>query len=857
MKKLKVGPLNQRTSDEKKSNIGKLNRSFLLLLLIPVMLFSCDNLVSGILDTEAVAADKAALTIGFAGNDTATSVTQNITLPAAGANGTTITWTSSNTVVIAADGAVFRPSFMEGNASVTLTATLSKGSVSDTVEFVLAVIKAVQSDAEAVSADKAALAIGYAGADTATSVTQNITLPAAGANGTTITWTSSRTAVISADGTVVRPAYTETDAAVTLTATVAKGSVSETVEFVLTVIKTVQTDAEAVSADKAALSIGYTGSDTASAVTQNLTLPVIGSNGTAISWMSSNPATVTSEGVVNQPAFLDGDAEVTLTATVAKGSVSETVQFSITVTKAAITDAEKVFLDKADLEITFAEGDSYQSITQDIVSFPALGANGSTITWDFSGEIPVEEDGSIYRWYTDWPFTLTATITCGSASDTRDFDMVVIAMEVTDEEAVTYASQYVSVYSFDFAEGDYYKKVTQDFTVPSDLGLETTAVWSEKSDPQDLVVISGSTVAMDQGGVGYVVLTLTVTRGEAIVTKDFSLAIASYAPAVVSNLDWQDNLGVYDEQGSIKCQHLERYGDYVYMMGRKDDDYLTIQVFDVSDPENLQAVEYLDISLPDASNSNYLGRTDIFDIEDDVFYAAGGKGTLYRYEIDPSDGTLSANHLVLTGLTDLILTVEVLDDSSAAYVGTKTNSYKIDLTTGVAASLSTQVLKYWGVRIGSKIYGSGASEYMTVIDTTDDSVTIGTQLVGDALYSPSVYDDRWIFTQSNTWNYSSVTDGTSLAVSNIPSSPVYYNSEVLDTEGIFLMAGIMGSLYIFNVSEICDGDPSGASSLNIPIAGTEYNGVYGGYIERITSSADHKYLFAGTGTQLISVQMRE
>jgi len=90
-------------------------------------------------------------------------------------------------------------------------------------------------DAAAVAADKAALTIGYNGADNATSVTQNLTLASAGGNGTTITWASNKTAVISNAGVVTRPVFGMPDQSVTMTATITKNAASDTKAFVLTV----------------------------------------------------------------------------------------------------------------------------------------------------------------------------------------------------------------------------------------------------------------------------------------------------------------------------------------------------------------------------------------------------------------------------------------------------------------------------------------------------------------------------------------------------------------------------------------------------------------------------------------------
>lgn len=67
------------------------------------------------------------------------------------------------------------------------------------------------------------------------SVSSDITLPTAGASGSTISWSSSNDAALSASGTVTRPAAGENDAAVTLTATITYGDYSMTKTFDVTV----------------------------------------------------------------------------------------------------------------------------------------------------------------------------------------------------------------------------------------------------------------------------------------------------------------------------------------------------------------------------------------------------------------------------------------------------------------------------------------------------------------------------------------------------------------------------------------------------------------------------------------------
>ncbi len=80
--------------------------------------------------------------ISFAPGDTASSVTSGFSLPTSGAERSTITWSSSNTEIITVneDGSttVTRPS--GSNATVILTATVSKGSVTSTKKITVTVL---------------------------------------------------------------------------------------------------------------------------------------------------------------------------------------------------------------------------------------------------------------------------------------------------------------------------------------------------------------------------------------------------------------------------------------------------------------------------------------------------------------------------------------------------------------------------------------------------------------------------------------------------------------------------------------------------------------------------------------------
>ncbi|MFJ3669503.1 family 43 glycosylhydrolase [Streptomyces sp. NPDC090106] len=166
--------------------------------------------------TQGVADDKAALDLG----DT-TAVTADLTLPKSGtAGGSSLSWASDNTSVVSDSGEVTRPAAGQPEAHVTLTATLKKGTVSDTKSFDVTVLPAFD---DRTATAYAAEALVVHNLDDARG---NLTLPATGAYGTAVTWSSADPDVVSADGAVHRPGHGTGATTVALTATVTKGEAS-------------------------------------------------------------------------------------------------------------------------------------------------------------------------------------------------------------------------------------------------------------------------------------------------------------------------------------------------------------------------------------------------------------------------------------------------------------------------------------------------------------------------------------------------------------------------------------------------------------------------------------------------------
>ncbi|MFB9325634.1 LamG-like jellyroll fold domain-containing protein [Paenibacillus aurantiacus] len=92
---------------------------------------------SGMSDTEMLAYDKNWLNLG----DTSEQ-TKDLTLPQTGIAGSSITWASTNPEIVSTQGKVTRPQPGQGDKTVTLTATLTKGAAQDTKTFTVVVTEA-------------------------------------------------------------------------------------------------------------------------------------------------------------------------------------------------------------------------------------------------------------------------------------------------------------------------------------------------------------------------------------------------------------------------------------------------------------------------------------------------------------------------------------------------------------------------------------------------------------------------------------------------------------------------------------------------------------------------------------------
>ncbi|MBO3743367.1 family 43 glycosylhydrolase [Actinoplanes flavus] len=173
---------------------------------------------------------------------------------------------------------------------------------------------------------------------------------------------------------------------------------------------------ESVAADVAALNLGDTGG-----LTADLSLPATAPNGSKVTWSSDDSGVITDSGRITRPAAGEPDAHATLTATLSRGGASATKTFEVTV-KAAFDDAANAAAAAAAL------------VVHDIDDVRGNLTLPSTATWVSSDPAVIAATGEVHRPATGSAtrtVTLTATVTYGTATATREFTATVPPLPAT------------------------------------------------------------------------------------------------------------------------------------------------------------------------------------------------------------------------------------------------------------------------------------------------------------------------------------------------------------------------------------------------------------------------------------------
>jgi predicted extracellular nuclease len=259
------------------------------------------------------------------------------------------------------------------------------------------------------------VALTYGTGDTALTVTQNLTLPTT-VGTVTITWASGNTAVISNAGVVTRQA---SDTNVTLTATLTLGEATATKQFTLKVLAApvVIDVAEAV----AAIQVFFETGDTASAVTQDLILPVA-SRTLVITWTTTNAAVINAYGNVTRPAYGTSNETVIVTATIG----DESKEFVITVLAVTVKPVS-LLLEEARLGLLLAGTGS--GVAANLTLPATAGSEGVTVTWTSDTPESISNTGVVVRQPENVTVILTATLRYPNSTltATKTFEVVVLA----------------------------------------------------------------------------------------------------------------------------------------------------------------------------------------------------------------------------------------------------------------------------------------------------------------------------------------------------------------------------------------------------------------------------------------------
>ena len=278
-------------------------------------------------------------------------------------------------------------------------------------------------------------------------------------------------------------------------------------------------DKAAVAKAKAKLEIGYRSGDSKESVTQRLTLPqtVDGCPGITVTWESSEPKAVASDGTVTRS---HADKKVTLTATLKKNAEADKKAFTVTVlkTNAAVQEAEKA---KEKLEISYVSGDSKDAVTQDLTLPAAVsGFTGVSITWKSDKPETVKDDGTVIRpAETDIQVTLTATLTKGKAAEQKAFTVTVLH----DQDKLDVKTAYNKL-EIGYETGDSKDAVRHKLTLPKTVAEAAGVSITWQSDKPETVKDDGTVIRPAEADI-QVTLTATLTKGQVTKQKTFTVTV--------------------------------------------------------------------------------------------------------------------------------------------------------------------------------------------------------------------------------------------------------------------------------------------------------------------------------------------
>ena len=498
-------------------------------------------------DIAFVEADKNALTEATIkkGNVDLAHVTSALaTLPSAGTNGSTISWTSDKPGILSNNGqTAVRPSFGTGDKTVILKATLTKGAQTATKEFTVIILaETLDPDIALITADRNAITeatIKGSNPDLAHVTSTLTTLPSAGTNGSAISWTSDKPGILSNNGQVVAcPAFGTGDKTVILKATLTKGAQTATKEFTVIILAEIlDPDIALVEADKNALTEALIRGGNAFLlhVTGALAnLPTVGTKGSIISWTSDKPEILSNNGqIVVRPTFGTGNKTVILKATLTKGAQTTTKEFTVLVLAETLDpDIALIEADRDAITEAMIKGGNPDllHVTNALAALPPAGINGSTISWTSDKSGILSDNGQVVACPAfgtgDKTVILKATLTKGAQTATKEFTVIVLAETLDPDIALIEADKNAITEAMIKGGNPDLLHVTNALAALPPAGINgSTISWT--SDTPEILSNNGQTVKYPPFFSGGAIVTLkaTLSKGAQSTVKEFTVKV--------------------------------------------------------------------------------------------------------------------------------------------------------------------------------------------------------------------------------------------------------------------------------------------------------------------------------------------
>ena len=218
----------------------------------------------------------------------------------------------------------------------------------------------------------------------------------------------------------------------------------------------------------------------------------------------------------------------------------------------ASSDAADVAAAKAALDVAslLASGDTADAVTQDL-SLPSVGARGVSVEW-FSANPAIDATGKLTRpalCGVDATGALTALLHKGSASDTKSFELTVLALGHTDAEAVSAAA---SALALDVAPNAGLDQLTSDFALPAAASCGVAITWTSDSSALELDAAAGMAhVHRTVGARATPTLTATLSRGSQSASRTFALTVLAWGFTAAQFDGLMDETSGLDQLGGL------------------------------------------------------------------------------------------------------------------------------------------------------------------------------------------------------------------------------------------------------------------------------------------------------------------